>query len=325
MNTHDFLELLQKYNRGEATKEEQQFIFSYYNLFESQAVDNDLLSIREMEDLKTEIFASIQMETSRVEANERRKRVIRLWSKISVAAILVVILTGSIFYFNQNGKTSTPYVSVDKLSKENRFFRLPDGSTIILGSGSKLNYPSSFDGLATREVYLEGQAFFDIKHNPSKPFIVHTGELATTVLGTAFNIKAFPADQNIVVSVVRGKVKVTDKNKTLGVIKPDEQIEYFKPDAKIVQKSVDNRTYLKWKEQDLLLDEVTFSEVAEILEERFKVNIAFTDSAMKNNRFTTTLKIDEQLDQILLSICEFNSASFDHNNNEDSIITISRK
>ncbi|HTE28605.1 FecR family protein [Flavitalea sp.] len=325
MNKQDFLQLLRKHNKGEATKEEQQFIFAYYNLFDSQAVDTDQVSTQEMEDLSVEIFASIKKEISRTEGNGQRGRVIKLWHKVSVAAILVVILTGSIYYLSPNSKTETSYATIDKLSKENRFFRLPDGSTIILGSGSKLNYPSSFDGAATREVYLEGQAFFDIKHNPSKPFIVHTGELATTVLGTAFNIKAFPTDQNITVSVVRGKVKVADKNKTLGVIRPDEQIEYFKPNAKIVQKTVDAKTYLRWKEQDLLLDDVTFSEVAEILEERFNVNIAFGDSAMKNNRFTTTLKIDEKLDEILLSICEFNAATFNYKNNKDSILIKSRK
>src|SRR5690606_2859673 len=93
-------------------------------------------------------------------------------------------------------------------SNEHRLLHLPDGSTVIVGVGSKLNYPSSFDSLRTREVYLEGQAYFDIRHNPQKPFIIHTGKVATTVLGTSFNIKAWPEDQDITVTVTRGKVRV---------------------------------------------------------------------------------------------------------------------
>jgi transmembrane sensor len=70
---------------------------------------------------------------------------------------------------------------------------LPDGTTVVLNKKSKLSYPVEFTG-STREVFLTGEAFFDVAHNPSKPFKVHTGVFVTKVLGTAFSIKAYPGD-----------------------------------------------------------------------------------------------------------------------------------
>src|SRR5690606_5004009 len=84
---------------------------------------------------------------------------------------------------------------------------------------SVLNYPKEFG--ETREVHLEGEGFFDIKHDPTRPFVVTSGNLTTTVLGTAFNIRALPNDDRIVVTVIRGKVQVKDGERVLGVIADD--------------------------------------------------------------------------------------------------------
>src|SRR5688572_8298430 len=104
-----------------------------------------------------------------------------------------------------------------------QFLRLPDGSTVLLNEGSKLEYPITFSG-DTREVFLQGEGYFDIQHNPSKPFVVKTANVTTTVLGTAFNVKAFPSEKHITVTVTRGKVKVSKDEKVLGVITHDQQI-----------------------------------------------------------------------------------------------------
>src|SRR5690606_3857015 len=98
--------------------------------------------------------------------------------------------------------------------------------------------------------------------NAKKPFIVHTYNLQTIVLGTAFNIKAMPDDKEITVSVVRGKVKVSDRNKVLGIITPDQEIKYNKQKDNSEMKTVKDHHYLDWKSEDLLLDNVTIAEAA---------------------------------------------------------------
>ena len=325
MDKHYFLELLHKYLKDEATNEEHQFLLSYYNLFQSEPDVLALLSQEKKEELKSQIHTSIWQNISRAEQLDENVKPIKRWSvrMIAAAAILLAICTIGIFFLrNESAKNQTVVAQVNQ-QKINRLVRLPDGSTVIVSSGSKLNYPSSFDGLARREVYLEGQAFFDIKHNASKPFIVHTGQFETTVLGTAFNIKAFPGDIDITVTVIRGKVKVSDQNKTLGIILPHQQITCNKQKANSTLKTVDTDTYLDWKAQDLLFDDVTVAEAAELLEERFNVNITFSDQLIKSNRFTTTFLKGESLEQVLTSICEFNGAVYQYDK-EKATVSISQ-
>ena len=205
--------------------------------------------------------------------------------------------------------------------EKNRVIFLPDGSTVILTGGSKLNYPSTFDGLKTREVYLEGQAFFDIKHNKSRPFIVHTGNLETKVLGTAFNIKAFPNEDNITVTVMRGRVSVNDQNKILGIITPNQQITYAKSKVKSLIQTVRNESYLTWKQEDLLIDNLTISEAAKLVEDRYNVKIIITNPQIESLRFTTTFSKNETLEEILNSICEFNGLAYTYDK-EKSIVNI---
>lgn len=354
MDKHYFLELLHKYLVGEATNEEYQFLLSYYNLFQSEPDVLALLSQEKKEELKNQMHTSIWQnistgeqpdETSmnhlsKTDRNRVREASLPLKNKLSdekvkpikrwparmiAAAILLVTCTIGIFFLrNEPAKNQSVAAQVNQ-QKINRLVRLPDGSTVIISSGSKLNYPSSFDGLVRREVYLEGQAFFDIKHNASKPFIVHTGQMETTVLGTAFNIKAFPSDIDITVTVTRGKVKVSDQNKTLGIILPHQQIICNKQKANSTLKTVDADTYLDWKAQDLLFDDVTVAEAAELLEERFNVNLTFRDQLIKSNRFTTTFLKGESLEQVLTSICEFNGAVYQYDKEKATVSISSSK
>jgi transmembrane sensor len=323
MDKQYFIWLLQKLNRGEATTEEEQFLISYYNLFQPEEDLSTYLSEEKKETLKNQIRFAIHDNLYSRE-NEGKLRTIFPWRRVAAVAAVLIIVSAVVFYMNPAPAEKITYATKTPQQKENRFIRLPDGSTVIVSAGSKLNYPSSFDGTVNREVYLEGQAFFDIKHNPAKAFIVHTGKLSTTVLGTAFNVKAIPSEDNITVTVTRGKVRVSSPEKTLGLIEPDEQIVYSKAENEAVQSVIEDKNYLGWKEQDLLFDDVTLAEAAELLEERFKVKIAFSDPLIKDNRFTTTFRQDQKLEQVLKSICEFNSAVFQYDRDNATVMISSK-
>ena len=232
--------------------------------------------------------------------------------KIAAAIILPVAMVAIVFMLNRQSVVQAKNIVQSNKHKEHQVLNLPDGSTVIVSAGSKLNYPSSFGNMTKRVVYLEGQAYFDISHNASKPFIVHTGKIETAVLGTAFDIKAWPANADVIVTVIRGKVKVEDQYKILGIITPNQQITFNKKEAKAIQKTIDTRPYLAWKEQDLFFDDVTVAEAAKLLEERFNVHINFKDESISSKRFTTTFMKDETLEQVLNSICEFNNASYQY-------------
>jgi transmembrane sensor len=230
-----------------------------------------------------------------------------------------MILATSLFFLFDNSTQKKASTGLAEQHKENRVIIIPDGSTVILSPGSKLNYPSSFDGLEKREVFLYGQAFFDIKHNPKRPFVVHTGRISTIVLGTAFNIRAIPSESEIIVTVKRGKVKVINDKISLGVITPNQQITFNKSKVSSNTKVVDTDSLIRWKDQDLFIDNLTISEVSKLLEERYSVKIIIEHESVGSERFTTTFTQNERLEQILKSICIFNDLVYEFNKEKTSV------
>lgn len=316
-----FVQILNKYLKGTASEEEHNFLLSYYELFseesEVMASFTEAERARLKEDLGNEIWSQIEKRENRV---YRTMKISKIWYRASVAAIILLVLSTGLYFLNTEPQTERNNLVKKQERKEHTFVRLPDGTTVIVSAGSKLNYPSSFDGLKKREVYLEGQAYFDVKHNAQKPFIIHTGGVATTVLGTAFNIQAWPTDKDVTVTVTRGKVKVDEQDKTLGVITPNQQITFDKENKDVVLRNVNADQLLDWKDQDLLLNNVTVGEASDLLQTRFKVKITITDDQFRNSRFTTTFQKEESLEQVLTSICEFNNATYTYNKDKAEVI-----
>jgi hypothetical protein len=338
MDKYSLKNFLDKYRKGNVTKEEEEFLISYYNLFQNEPDGIEILSIEKKNEIKNQIQEKIQKDISKNEQfypgvgfiNRRFTRM------TAAAAIFIGSIIGLFLLFNgllnkpASGRLAlkqkaTPLtkqvdVKVATQRKENRVLFLPDGSTVTLSPGSKLNYPSSFDGMKKREVFLYGQAFFDIKHNVSRPFIVHTGKLETVVLGTAFNIKAIPNETDVIVTVKRGKVKVSDQNKTIAIITPNHQVTYNLKKVSSTVEVLKNDSYLDWKEQDLLLDNLTVAEAAKLLEERYKIKIKVSEQSLGSQRFTTTFKKNESFEQVLKSICVFNGVIFDYDKEKATVI-----
>lgn len=337
MDKHYFIKLLHKYLEGDLTIEEQQFLESYYNLFQNEPDVLEMLSITEKNALKENIKENIWNNIFKEEhASHKIRSINKRFIRLAAAAAIFIGILSSLFYFytissrdqkdaglakriekNPNKESRTTKVNYPK---ENRAIFLPDGSRVILSPGSKLFYPSSFDGRAKREVFLEGMAFFDVKHNASKLFIVHTGKLETIVLGTAFNIKAIPGENNITINVKRGKVRVSNQNKIFGILSRNEQITYDKEKVTAILKIVKNESYLDWKNQDLFIDNLTLSEASTILEEQYNVKIKINDFSISEQRFTTTFPKDEKLEQALNSICLFNGLSYDYDRPNSLVI-----
>lgn len=155
-------------------------------------------------------------------------------NKIFAAAVLagVIIMVVSVF-FRTKDKEAEPIVKAAIKKSEittkygsNTQLILPDGSTVWLNAGSKLNY-EKINETGVREVYLTGEAFFDVVKNPKRPFIIHTSSIDIKVLGTSFNVKAYPDDKTVETSLIRGSVEVTVKNR------PDEKY-LLKPNQKLI-------------------------------------------------------------------------------------------
>jgi transmembrane sensor len=236
------------------------------------------------------------------------------------AAVLVVLSISTLFYLNNRTGTHKVKFAQFKSDTTRKLIKLADGSTVILNRHSSIQYPLTFKG-KTREVVLTGEGYFDIAHDKQKPFIVHTGKLTVTVLGTAFNIRANPEDKNVTVMVTRGKVSVSNNKGVLAVITPNQQITYDKTSNSSIRNELTVKQAAEWYNKDLFFDDVTMSDAADLLEKQFDVKINFSNEQIKNCRFTGTFLYGEKLEQVLKVICSFNNAVYETKQNGEIMIS----
>lgn len=241
------------------------------------------------------------------------------------AAVLLVAIGTAVFFYYYNTKPApvrgalVQQTPASPAIADHRYIRLPDGSRVLLNAGSQLQYPNSFG--ATREVHLTGEGYFDIRHDATKPFIVVAGNTKTVVLGTAFDIKAFPGESNVVVTVTRGKVRVEKDNKTVGVLVRNEQLVVNDNNSSPVKETVNTNTAIAWKQDDILLDDARLRDAAKDLEQRFHCSISFNQPALENCRVTASFLHHETLNQIIQVLARINSMSYRFEN--DSTIMLS--
>jgi len=261
-----------------------------------------------LEGLFNEIQSSADINSPKVITMRPRRA---LWLSIAaVAAVLAIFFTIYLERPVLQNKPGPVQLSVLEVPLNQKMkVVLADGSQIWANSGSELKYPKIFNG-KTREVYLSGEAYFDIRHDASRPFIIHTGKVITTVLGTAFNIKEDNVLHTVVVTVTRGKVSVANGSQSLGVITRNQQISFNTMDNKSVQTNVIAKQAIAWQETDIHFDDITFADAAAQLQQRFNVKISFANEKVKNCRFTGTALKAEKLDDILKVICAFNNATY---------------
>jgi ferric-dicitrate binding protein FerR (iron transport regulator) len=192
-------------------------------------------------------------------------------------------------------------VRENQKGQKTRIF-LPDGSTVILNSSSKLVYPSGFTN-DKREVFLSGEAFFDVTKDSLRPFFVRTEEITARVLGTSFNVRAYPDDMEETIALVTGKVLVSGKriNKDSVLLLPGESAKLMRGTEIITKGTFDFEEEILWKDGILCFKDEPFNDVISQLERWYGVNITIANHPEKdlivNGRFE-----NEYLDNVLQSM-----------------------
>ncbi len=191
---------------------------------------------------------------------------ITTWLIRAAAILLIPVLTFLIYTISYKKSESNKYTSnltVDSLeiispAGSRTVVQLSDGSEVHLNYGSKLKYPQNFTG-DTREVVLLGEGYFNIVHNPEKPFIVKTGKLNIKALGTKFNVLAYPGEEIIATTLVEGKVLVEKKEtnaniKTIGAMEPGQHVSYNINNEVVSCTKGSVEKYIAWKDGKLVFE-----------------------------------------------------------------------
>ncbi len=333
-HTH-LLQIIEKYLSGRATKKEKDFLESYYDYFEKEPAILDTLTPTEKMKLKNRMQQHIL-----AQIEKKQRPMIPLWKKAGrIAAIVAVfislaLLTREYIFLPEQTAEIEAVVEIKTTAKEGKPLNLylADGSIVILNGGSSLTYKSAFPD-SIREVHLLGEAYFDISHNPAKPFIVHSGKVRTRVLGTAFNVKAYPGQEEILVRVIRGKVRVDapeeeklhlDENAqsatgNLSIKKqsesitltPDEQIAYNTTTGDFSYSKMKAAPIVtSWKPAEYTMDNLNMAQATRIIATRFGKKIEFENPKLKNKRITASFFEEDPLEELLTVICGVSKCSY---------------
>lgn len=234
----------------------------------------------------------------------RQKQIRRLYlfvQKVAVVLLLPLLFLSGYFLLQPKEEAPVFYLETRMTPGMTGSTVLPDGTKIWLNSSSSLTYPNRFSG-RTREVTLDGEAYFEVAGNAKKPFIVHTEHSSVKVLGTKFNIDAYKGNNFIATTLVEGSIEFNYQNKddlsrTI-VVKPNEQVYY---DRKTSQARL-GETYvpkdIAWKNGQIILRDTPLSDILWILSKRFNVEFIVKDPAFYRYSFTGVFT-NQQIERVL--------------------------
>lgn len=282
-------QILEKYEQGNCSTQEEEMLHNYFESFQDSEDVWSEIGIGKKEVIHKQILQNVEQRVQ----NQKPSR--NLLFKIAASIVLAL---GIGFLIVKSSSTNTP-VEVSIITKsatlgQKATFKLPDGSEVRLNSGSSLSYPATFSTI--REVKLVGEAFFEVTKNPNKKFIVSTGGITTTVLGTSFNVSAYP-DEELKVTVETGKVGVASNNQQVELV-PGQQATYQLTNKILSMSKVDIANFTSWRNGILKFNGNSLPEITKELERWYGIDIEFESE--QDGNCDLKLEFDNQsLTQVL--------------------------
>lgn len=336
MSPEEFQRLLEKFSRGACSPEEEQLVLDWYNnighldeepLGEIPQDDKQFLETRLWNAIRPAQTRGIQWPTVLLRA----------------AVITIPLLVAAFLYFNPRdiSKFTFPVtknifsfqkktIIFTNTTEAPRVLTLADGSRVILHPSSEIVLEDGY-GESMRKVHLTGEALFDVVHDPSRPFIVRSGEVVTRVLGTSFTVRAYENDNEITVAVKRGKVSVhagltKEGEENLSaqrevILTPNQQMVYRREREEVV-KTLIQKPEIILPGSNLFSMEFEDAPVAgifQVLEENYGIDIRYDAEKLARCRLTTKMS-EEGLYERIQVICTAIGASYTIDN--DAVITI---
>jgi len=257
------------------------------------------------DDSLNHIFEKIQHTILLEEKRSERKHSLWNFYRQAAAILIIPVLAFSMWYYfsSQKNQVETSmqfmaqsWVKINAPEGSRVEFLLPDSTKGWLNSGAQLKYPPVFN--SHRKVELTGEAYFEVKHIDKTDFIVGVADLDVKVLGTKFNVSAYPDDPFTSVVLKEGKVEVVGKSGSFDhVISPNEKITFNHKLKTLKLAKVDASRSTAWKDGYLIIDNETLGQVTSRIERWYNIRIVIKDEQLKNYRFKATFK-DEPLEEV---------------------------
>ena len=300
---NDYLKIKTWFNRIEDHKEVEESLFKQWN----ELVNNE----QGKEDSLQHIFEKVQYNILLEDNKRQAKKVIWNFYRQAAAIFLIPVLVFSLWYYFSNhspesaiySQSSTQgWIEINAPQGARVEFFLPDSTTGWLNSRSKLKYPLVFN--QHRKVELTGEAYFEVKHKNKSDFTVSIPDMDINVIGTKFNVTAYPSEPHSDVVLKEGKVKIYGKRGILNyTLSPDEKATFNSDSRKLIVAQVEADRYTEWKDGYLIIENEPLGNVIGRIERWYNIDMVIQDEKLKNYRFKATFK-DEPIEEVMRLIAK---------------------
>jgi len=297
MNTKYISALIHRYfhqrHTAETESEIQEWLISKHNEEQKEEVLFDI-----WKKIKTnpnaEVYRSLGVVQQKLNMKRSRKIVRQnLFFKVAAVLLPFIFIASLYFYYDRNYGT----MEITTAQGEQKEVMLPDSSVVWMNACSKITYSKRFKA-DKREITLLGEAFFSVKKDSSRRFVVTTDDMTVSVFGTQFNIKCYPEDEIASTTLKSGKVEVALNGKDY-VLKPDEELIYNRKDKKSVLQGT-TESSLAWRKGILSFSGITLPEIIKSIERQYRVKFQYNPAEYSNDYYSVKFTNKDSLEDILL-------------------------
>jgi len=287
MESTKIREILIKYLNGKTSTQEEKAVDNWYQRLDEEVPGK--LSSRQESKLREDIWQFTQLGIT----NKPAIKKLQFRTQIRVAASLLLISAVGIYmwrtYSHPPAATvaTIGYTDISTKTGERKQVNLPDGSQLTLNSGSSIRIQNDFSK-KRYVIIIDGEVYFDVKHDTSKAFIIKSGALTTQVLGTSFNIRAYKKLNSMSVGVTRGKVGVNVEGKPVNFLVKGQQLYYAKNTSAIRLAALNDKV-LAWQKSELVLADASFDEMTVLIQKNYGVYVVAPSRSVRLKHFTATL------------------------------------
>lgn len=232
-------------------------------------------------------FERFRKRTGLDQAGRQSYKWYRTWSVAAVAIVLLGLITVTAYWQgSRQVQSNFSDIVVEAPLGSKTKLTLPDGSTVWLNAGSKMVYSQGF-GVSDRKLDFQGEGYFEVEKNDEMPFLVQTHDVNVTVVGTKFNFRNYPEDEEAVVELLEGKVALENqlKEEAVRYLSPNEKMVLHKATGEMDITSTKVKEATLWTENILLFDEDLLPDIVRELERNYHVQIEIENEDLKQTRF----------------------------------------
>lgn len=301
METNNFKERLERYLKGQSSRKDKSLVEAWYKSYQDKEKQFDQTETDHIgREMREKINASI------VQTPVFRMPVFRIAASFLIAGCIAVLIWG----ITRHATVQTEFLTIKTGTNDIKQLTLADSSVVWINSASVLQVPASFQGKLREVKLLKGEAFFNVKHDETHPFIVRVMGFNVQVMGTSFNIKAYSELKTINIAVATGKVGITHTGDKVQFLLPGKLLSYNTTNGRYSHNSINIDKIQSWKSGLTYLNQADFNEVALVVRNIYGLTLKSGSSKISNYRFTLTIQHNSSPDQMLKVISQIHNTQF---------------